>query len=184
MYIKSSKGFTLIEVLVVIAIISLLSSVVLAALNDARAEARDNANIKAAIELQKAIELYKVEKGYYPHEDSSVPAPTSAGYYTYGTTKGSTFSPQPASFNLQSMLSNYISRFPISEKNSGNIVYAANYTTKWNCANSETTVGSDVPYIIYFDLERPSNFQKTYFKLPANSFYSTSLSSKYCITLK
>lgn len=77
---RNKRGFTLIELLVVISIIGFLSSIVLASLNTARAKARDVANIRAARELQKAVELYYSDNGYYPHQDPSV---GSDIYYRY-----------------------------------------------------------------------------------------------------
>ena len=54
----NKKGFTLIELMVVVSIIALLTSVVLSALNLARAKARDTKRVADLKELQKALELY------------------------------------------------------------------------------------------------------------------------------
>ncbi len=64
----SKQGFTLIELLVVVSIVSLLSIVILGALNDARAKARDRALFSGVLELQKAVELYKLKYGVYPSD--------------------------------------------------------------------------------------------------------------------
>ncbi|MBY0538470.1 prepilin-type N-terminal cleavage/methylation domain-containing protein [Patescibacteria group bacterium] len=64
---SKTKGFTLIEVMVVITIVGFLASVVLAALTDARAKARDTQRVQMVKELQKALELYRNENnGNYP----------------------------------------------------------------------------------------------------------------------
>jgi type II secretion system protein G len=63
---KSNRGFTLIELLVVISIISLLASVVLAALNSARSKARDAKRMSDLHQIQLALELYYNANGSYP----------------------------------------------------------------------------------------------------------------------
>jgi prepilin-type N-terminal cleavage/methylation domain-containing protein len=61
------KGFTLIELMVVISIIALLSSVVLASVKSARDRA-DNTKIASEMKsLQTALELYKAQFGIYPN---------------------------------------------------------------------------------------------------------------------
>ncbi len=62
------KGFTLIELMVVISIIGLMSSIVLSALNDARAKARDAQRIQSLKEIQKALILYYDANGQYPDD--------------------------------------------------------------------------------------------------------------------
>jgi type II secretion system protein G len=63
---KTSSGFTLIEVLVVISIIGILSAVVYANFTDARNEAKNRAWQTELKEIQLAIELYKAQNGMYP----------------------------------------------------------------------------------------------------------------------
>lgn len=63
---KKQKGFTLIELLVVISIIAVLSSVVLAALNNARLKARDTRRIQDLAQIRRALELYYDDNGRYP----------------------------------------------------------------------------------------------------------------------
>jgi type II secretion system protein G len=61
------KGFTLIELLVVISIIGLLSSVVLASLNNARSKARDSVRMAQTQQVRKALEMYAIDNnGTYP----------------------------------------------------------------------------------------------------------------------
>jgi prepilin-type N-terminal cleavage/methylation domain-containing protein len=63
-----SFGLSLIEILVVLAIIGLLVSVVTASFSQSRAQARDKVRMTSLKELQLAIEQYKAQNGVYPIE--------------------------------------------------------------------------------------------------------------------
>ncbi len=67
---KNSKqkqiAFTLIELLIVIAIIALLSSIVLIAVSNARIKARDTKRKTDLQQIAKALELYAAKHGSYP----------------------------------------------------------------------------------------------------------------------
>lgn len=74
--VKTNKGFTLAELLIVIAIIGILSSVVIASLAPARAKGRDANRISEIKSMQLALELYYDANGNaYPASLSSL-APT------------------------------------------------------------------------------------------------------------
>ena len=62
----SLTGFTLIQLLVVIAIIGLLASVVLVSLNSARQKARNAKRVADLSQMQKALELYFDTYNSYP----------------------------------------------------------------------------------------------------------------------
>lgn len=65
--LKGSSGFTMIELLVVISIIGLLSSVVLASVATTREKARDSRRLAEMNSMIKAIELYaSSNNGLYP----------------------------------------------------------------------------------------------------------------------
>jgi prepilin-type N-terminal cleavage/methylation domain-containing protein len=60
------KGFTLIELMVVISIIGLLSSVVLASLNQTRIKARNSYTVSTINEYVRAFASYYIDNGTYP----------------------------------------------------------------------------------------------------------------------
>jgi len=64
--VKSGAGFTLIELLVVISVIGLLASMILVSLNSAREKSRVAAAAMTQRQLQKAVELYLDQMGFYP----------------------------------------------------------------------------------------------------------------------
>ena len=68
---QKNTGFTLIELIVVISLITLLSSVILASLNSARDKAKTRAFASNMLSFQTALELYKTDTGYYPYELTS-----------------------------------------------------------------------------------------------------------------
>ena len=55
---KVSKGFTLIEILVVIAIIGILSAIILVSLNSARTNAKDARIVSDLTQMRNSLELY------------------------------------------------------------------------------------------------------------------------------
>ena len=63
---QQKKGFTLVELLVVISIIGLLSSVVLAALNSARMKARDAVRLSDTTQVLTALAMYYQDYGKVP----------------------------------------------------------------------------------------------------------------------
>ena len=64
-HLSSNRGFTLIELMLVISIIGLLASIVVSALSSARLKARDSAIISEVQEMQKIAELVYSDTGSY-----------------------------------------------------------------------------------------------------------------------
>src|SRR3989338_3218374 len=65
-------GFTLIELMVVISIISLLASIILASMNSARAKARDARRLHDLRQIETALALFYDKYGKYPCGDYAV----------------------------------------------------------------------------------------------------------------
>lgn len=75
--VSKSNGFTLIEILIVVAIISILASTILVGLGPAREAARDTRRIADLREVQNGLELFFNRCTYYP--TSAIPAPSTPG---------------------------------------------------------------------------------------------------------
>jgi prepilin-type N-terminal cleavage/methylation domain-containing protein len=72
---RASKGFTLLEILLVIAAIGILAAIVLVAINPNRqiAQARNTVRQADINTIQKAVEQYLIENGSYPSSISTTP---------------------------------------------------------------------------------------------------------------
>ncbi len=62
----TKKGFTLIEILIVVAIIGILASVVVVGLGPAQKKGRDSRRVSDLRSVQNALELYYGKNGSYP----------------------------------------------------------------------------------------------------------------------
>lgn len=65
------RGFTLIELIMVVAIISLIASIVLSSLSKAREKGNDTARIQSLHEVQSALQLFFTDNGFYPGGDQT-----------------------------------------------------------------------------------------------------------------
>lgn len=77
------RGFTIIELLVVMAIIAMLTSVVLVVMTDLQAKSRDTRRMEDVREIQKALSLYYVDGNRFPQAASPV---TITGSDSFSTT--------------------------------------------------------------------------------------------------
>lgn len=93
--LTKQEAFTLIELLVVISIIGLLSSIILASINQARAKARDTQRVQDLVQIRNALGLYSIDNnGRFPSAGIS----TQTGDWPT---------------NFKTALSRYISKVPI-----------------------------------------------------------------------
>lgn len=79
----SQRGFTLIEMLVVIGIVGLLASVVLVGLGNARKSGRDAKRISDLRSIQTGLEGYYNQCGFYPGTATCAAAPASTAVENY-----------------------------------------------------------------------------------------------------
>ncbi len=75
----NKTGFTLIELMVVIAIIGILSTILYASFDVAKSQSRDKVRMASLKELQLAIELYKAQNGVFPPQGCGTPGSIWAG---------------------------------------------------------------------------------------------------------
>lgn len=90
---RGNGGFTIIEVLVVAAIIGILAAIIFANFDTARKQSRDKVRKSDLKQLQLSMELYKSQNGSYPASISSlapdylpdIPTDPSGGSYSYNS---------------------------------------------------------------------------------------------------
>jgi len=76
---RKNKGFTLIELMVVISIIGLLSSVILSSVSKARDKAQNSATVQGINQYLSVLDRYFLDKGYYPNPFSNPESMTMKG---------------------------------------------------------------------------------------------------------
>jgi len=129
MTINKRSGFTLIEILIVVAIIAILASVVLVGLGPTQSLGRDARRVSDIHEVQNGLELYYNKYGIYPGDKSGAQAtvtnwaalitsltqggigvtsipddPSSGSHYLYGVNSGGT--PAYSTYVLEAKLEN------------------------------------------------------------------------------
>ncbi|MFU0783419.1 MAG: Prepilin-type cleavage/methylation domain-containing protein [Thermoanaerobacterium thermosaccharolyticum] len=94
---KDEKGFTLIELIVVIAILGILAAIAVPRVTGSLNKAKENADIANLKIIQDAVERYNVENGGYPESLQTlvdqkyldkVPKTAKGNDFTYDARKG------------------------------------------------------------------------------------------------
>jgi prepilin-type N-terminal cleavage/methylation domain-containing protein len=107
---KQNKGFTLLEILLVIAAIGILAAIVLVAINPNRqlSQARNTVRQADINTIQKAVEQYLIEKGSYPSSITTTP-----GYIcNTGTEQGGGSTNCSGRVDLRELVPDYIAGIP------------------------------------------------------------------------
>ncbi len=91
--LNTKRGFTLVEILVAIAIMGILAMIVFASFEDSRKKARDTKRMSDIQEIAASVAIYGASQGQYPSSLNDlvtaglfreVPTdPTSTGVYVY-----------------------------------------------------------------------------------------------------
>lgn len=76
---KKSKGFTLVELIVVITILSILGTIGFISIQGFSSSARDSARVSDIGKLSRAIEMRYLRAGAYPNPDTSFTITYSGG---------------------------------------------------------------------------------------------------------
>ncbi len=117
--INRQRGFTLLELMIVVTIIGVLSAVVLASLRASQEGGRNAARVSQIKEYIKAFELYRSDLGVYPTHPLSNPPLTSVmclGTYSDNRcwNNGTGVTARPATIAAL-INSNYMKRIPAAE---------------------------------------------------------------------
>jgi len=143
-----NKGFTLIDLLVVIGIIVILSLVVFSFVNDSKAKTRDTERVSNVKEVEKALMIYHLEHGSYPVSPGSNWSGNASDWGGYGNSGVNGYIPNLAP--------KYIPKLPIDPKQENNkgYLYKSNGTDYFFLAY-KTVESINTPDA----LKRPSNPQ-------------------------
>lgn len=114
-----TKGFTIVELLIVIVIIGILAAITIVAYNGIQGRARDSQRVSDIKTITKALEIYKTNNGVYP----SPVATANAGGWEVSTNGTSA-----TNFLSALVSSSGVSKIPVDPTNTGN---PANLNPGW-----------------------------------------------------
>ncbi len=136
----NKKGFTLVELLVVVAIIGLLSTLAVVALGSARQKARDAKRLSDIKQVQTALELYFSDNNTYPV--------VAAAGVTLGDASNKTLS--SVGFAASATAPTYMGLVPANPAPGG---AAYGYNSKASDGTTNCTAAPCPAYAITFSLE-------------------------------
>jgi len=119
--IFSRRGFTIIEILVVLAIIGILSAVLYGSFSEARQDSKNKAFRSDLKEVQLALEVYKSQHGQYPN------VPSSCGTTDAGVSSAESTSCAAVIGYIEGLTPEFIAALPAHKKSANpncNVVYS------------------------------------------------------------
>lgn len=143
------RGFTIVELLIVIVVIAILAAITIVAYNGIQTRARDSGRAADIATLQKVLEIYHADKGGYPN--------CAGGAYRAGDARAacltsyanfiSTLSPSYVSTVPKDPLStgSYQYWYACGSKKSGSLSYAADFSDNYVLAYALQSQGG--PYL-------------------------------------
>jgi type II secretion system protein G len=141
------KGFTLVELLIVIVVIGILASISIVAYNGSQGRARDSRRQNDISELAKGLELYYLDNHKYPTGSGS-----TAINNTWSTTADASW--QNLVTALKPYMDNNVPSDPISTPNANvNLAVGYNYAYYSSATTSWCGAGPNQMYLITYRLE-------------------------------
>ncbi|MDD5341581.1 MAG: prepilin-type N-terminal cleavage/methylation domain-containing protein [Patescibacteria group bacterium] len=137
---KKNKGFTVVELLVVILVILVLASISVFALNGQKAKAQDAKRLSDIRQIQTALEFYKSDAGEYP----IVSTPIILGSQQYGRLCSKASGGFVSSQTVCSADSNYMSQIPTDPAAGKNYTYTGTASGYDITFTTETTTSLGV----------------------------------------
>lgn len=148
------QGFTLLELLMSIAIIGILASIVLVAVTDARQKARNTAVISQMDEYQKSLELFYSQNGYYPGTNGSRTARFCMGDNPVGNCMGTLTSGYDNNDSLiNEALRVHMATLPRFDQSVGSLNYSSPAYSGCTGAGTANTSCTVQDYSFWFLLE-------------------------------
>lgn len=138
--LQYKKGFTIVELLIVIVVISILATISIVAYNGVQERARDSQRRGDVQAIVKALELYYIDNGRYPPGSGSTTINTG-----WSTTADGSWA------NLASLLRPYLAtlpRDPISTPNA-NVQVPNGYNYAYFAGNYCGTTNNQVFILVY-----------------------------------
>ena len=115
---QANRGFTIVELLIVIVVIAILASISVVAYVGIQQRARDTQRLSDLRSIAQALELYKVDNGHYPKESDGASAGSARGRLGQGNP-------------IDGMLAPYMDQIPVDPVNDATHYYY--YDGKHNC---------------------------------------------------
>lgn len=150
---QSSDGFTIVELLIVIVVIAILAAIVITVYTGVTAKAQYSIERQDFASLQRAIELYKADKGYYPNSANCVNTTGQTNYQYqwcgYDQGQGDSFIP--------GVVPTYVAKLPtLSQSLPSNNTYL--YQSRDTSGNNP---GTDQYQLIRYNAAGLSSAEKT-----------------------
>ena len=147
----SRRAFTLVELLVVITIIGLLSTIAVVSLSSARSKARDTKRIADIRQISTAMQMYQQDNGTYPRPSLLVSCSGGdSGHFCLGHgSAGSCWTgSMPGCTALDDALAPYIAKIPDDPENATGY-YGDAYVYRYSGSNSGGGYTAVAPYLHY-----------------------------------
>ena len=102
---KSTNGFTIVELLIVIIVVAILAAITLVTYNGIQQRARDSQRLQDVKSIAKIMELFYTENGYYPNATTYTPGSTTLNA-AWASTADASWA------NLETVLKPYAAKLP------------------------------------------------------------------------
>ena len=119
---KYKRGFTIVELLIVIVVIAILAAITIVAYNGIQARATDAKMRTAATQVEQAVRLYYIDTGKQPYSGSGTTAAVANGVCPGATGTGGWFSTGKYNCTLEDLLvstgylpANFTSTLPVNQ---------------------------------------------------------------------